>query len=103
MHTIPWLVSIEELPTLELWVLALGVTAGCFATGLTLDVILRENGLGTAANGVLTMVGLFLGIYLRYRLFDSYSAYDGYLTTSVAFATASVLLFTLCFIKSRLN
>ena len=102
MHSIPWLASVEEMPTLEIWVVVLGVAAAGLATGFTLDYIMGGAGFGPAANGILGLIGVALGVYLRYAVIGYQPQYDFYLSMGVPFVTSAVLLFILGFIKSRL-
>ncbi|MGA2045276.1 MAG: hypothetical protein ABSG83_18125 [Roseiarcus sp.] len=101
MNSIPWLASVEEMPTLELWLLGLGVIALGLAAGFTVDFIMRDAGFGPAANGVLALGGVVLGIYLRYRLLAANTLYDFWLTSGMALGTACVLLFGLSLVRNR--
>ena len=60
-------------------------------------------GFGIIANGVIALVGVCGGVYLRYALFSSYRAEDGVLTIAAAVVTAVVLLFAIVFAKNRLS
>ncbi|MGD0719869.1 MAG: hypothetical protein ABR970_02325 [Roseiarcus sp.] len=101
MNSIPWLASVEDMPTLELWVFGLAIIALCLAAGFTVDFIMRDSGFGPVANGVLALAGVLLGIYLRYRLLAANSLYDFWLTSGMGLGTACVLLFGLSLVRSR--
>lgn len=103
MNSIPWLAALEDFSTMDYVFLAVGVIVACLAIGFIIDLIMRDSGLGPAANGVLAMIGVCVGIYLRYRLFAPYRADDVYLTSGLAIGAAFVLLFMLGLAKSRLS
>ena len=101
MSSIPWLADIKELSGLELSFLALIVVIATLATGFVIDVIVQNYGFGPFLNGIVALIGVCAGIYLRYLLFTPYRADDLVLTIGMAIASAFVLLFALALAKSR--
>jgi uncharacterized membrane protein YeaQ/YmgE (transglycosylase-associated protein family) len=102
MNSIPWLADIKELSGFELSFLVLIVIIATLATGFVIDVITQNHGFGPFLNGILALIGVCAGIYLRYHLFMPYRGDDLVLTIGVAIATAFVLLFALVLAKSRI-
>jgi hypothetical protein len=102
MNSIPWLADIGELSGFELSFLVLIVIIATLATGFVIDVIVQNYGFGPFLNGLLALLGVCAGIYLRYLLFMPYRADDLVLTIGMAIATAFVLLFALGLAKSRM-
>ncbi|MGA2795380.1 MAG: hypothetical protein ABSE69_18035 [Roseiarcus sp.] len=100
MSAIPWLADLEKLPSGELSFLFLMVVVGCLTAGFVLDLIMKDLGLGPAPNGVLALIGVYAGIYLRYRLFAPYRADDAVMTVSFAMGCAFLLLIALAVAKS---
>ncbi|WP_158816378.1 hypothetical protein [Methylocapsa sp. S129] len=103
MNSIPWLANMKDLSGAEFSFLILIVIIAVLATGFVLDVIARGSGFGPFLNGVLALIGVCAGIYLRYRLFAPFRADDLVLTIGFAIGTAFVLFFALGFAKSRLS
>jgi hypothetical protein len=101
MGSIPWLADMQDLSSVELGFLFLAVIVGCMATGFLIDLIMRDLGLGPAPNGIIGLIGVCSGIYLRYRLFAPYRADDVILTIGFAMGCAFILFFALGFAKSR--
>jgi hypothetical protein len=101
MSSIPWLADIEELSSVEWSFLILAVIVACLTTGFVIDVIMKDLGLGPAPNGVLALIGVCAGIYLRYRLFAPYRADDAVITIGFAMGSAFLLFLTLGLAKSR--
>ena len=102
MNSIPWLSDLEELSGFDLAFFVLVVIIATLAAGFFADAITQRSGFGPIPNGILVLIGVCGGIYLRYRLFASYRADDALLTIGMAIATAIVLLFVLILAKSRL-
>jgi uncharacterized membrane protein YeaQ/YmgE (transglycosylase-associated protein family) len=101
MNSIPWLADMQDLSSAEWGILIIAVIIGCLALGFVTDLILRDFGLGPAPNGILGLIGVCVGVYLRYRLFAPYRADDLILTIGFAVGCAFVLFFTLGLAKSR--
>ena len=101
MNSIPWLSDLKDLSGFELSFLVLIVIIATLATGFVTDVITQGSGFGPFLNGILALIGVCGGIYLRYRLFAPYRADDVVLTIGMAIATALVLLFALVLAKNR--
>ncbi len=100
VSAIPWLADLEKQPSGELSFLFLLVVVGCLVAGFALDLIMKDLGLGPAPNGVLALVGVCAGIYLRYRLLAPYRADDVVMTIGFAMACAFLLLVALAVAKS---
>jgi uncharacterized membrane protein YeaQ/YmgE (transglycosylase-associated protein family) len=102
MNSIPWLSDLEELSGFDLAFFVLGVFIVTLAAGFFADAITQRSGFGPIPNGILALIGVCGGIYLRYRFFATYRADDALLTFGIAIATAIILLFVLILAKSRL-
>jgi hypothetical protein len=100
VNAIPWLADLEQLSSGELSFLFLMVVVGCLTTGFVLDVIMKDLGLGPAPNGVLALIGVCAGVYLRYRLFAPYRADDAMMTVGFAMGCAFLLVIALGVAKS---
>lgn len=101
MNAIPWLVDLQELSSGEFAFLMLILVVGCITTGFILDAIMKDLGLGPAPNGVLALIGVCAGIYLRYRLFAPNRADDVVMTIGFAMGCACLLVLTMGVAKSR--
>jgi hypothetical protein len=102
MNSIPWLADVNDLSSPDFSFLVLIVIIVSLATGFVMDVITQRSGFGTIANGILALIGVCAGIYLRYRLLAPYRADELVLTSGFAAGTAFVLFLALSFAKSRL-
>jgi hypothetical protein len=69
---IPWLAELEKQSSGELSFLFLMVVVGCL-TGFAADLIMKDLGLGPAPNGLLALIGVCAGVYLRYRLLPPFA------------------------------
>jgi uncharacterized membrane protein YeaQ/YmgE (transglycosylase-associated protein family) len=101
MNVIPWLADLQELPGAEMFFLILMVMIGAATIGFVVDVIMKDLGLGPAANGVLALSGACLGIYLRYRLLSPFRVDDVSMTIGCAIGAAFLLLLGLAVAKSK--
>ena len=102
MNSIPWFSDLKDLSGVELSFLVVVTIIATLVTGFVIDVIIQGSGLGPFLNGILALIGVCGGIYLRYRFFATYRADDALLTFGIAIATAIILLFVLILAKSRL-
>jgi hypothetical protein len=100
VNAIPWLADLEKQSSGELSFVFLMVVVSCLTMGFVLDLIMKDLGLGPAPNGVLALIGVCLGIYLRYRLLAPYRADDAVMTVGFAMACAFLLLIALAVTKS---
>ncbi len=101
MSAIPWIADLEDLSSGEMCCLVLMVIVGGLIAGFVVDVIMKDLGLGPAPNAVLALIGVCLGIYLRYRLFAPYRADDASMTIGFALGSAFLLFVGLGLAKSR--
>jgi len=101
MNAIPWLADIQDLSGAETFFLILMVIIGGATIGFAVDVIMKDLGLGPAANGVLALSGAFLGVYLRYRVFSPFRVDDTSMTIGFAIGSAILLLLGLAVAKSK--
>jgi uncharacterized membrane protein YeaQ/YmgE (transglycosylase-associated protein family) len=85
----------------EMCLLILMLVIGGATIGFVVDIIMKDLGLGPAANGVLALIGACLGIYLRYRVFSSSRADDVSMTIGFAIGAAFLLLLGLAVAKSK--
>jgi hypothetical protein len=100
MNSIPWLEDLEYLSTFERVFLVLIVIIGCMTTGFVIDAIMKNLGLGPIYNGVLALIGICIGIYVRYRFF-AYRADDPILEIGFAIGVPVVLFLVLALAKTR--
>jgi hypothetical protein len=82
--------------------LILVVIVGCLTAGFVTDLIMKDLGLGPAPNGVLALIGVCAGVYLRYRLFAPYRADDAVITIGFAMGCAFLMFLALGLAKSRI-
>ena len=101
MNAIPWLADLQDLPGGEMFFLILMVIIGAATIGFVVDVIMKDLGMGPAANGVLALSGGCLGIYLRYRLLSPFHVDDVPMTIGCAIAAAFFLLLGLAVARSK--
>ena len=101
MSVIPWLADLNDLSAGEMAFLVLMVFVCCMAAGFALHVIMKNLGFGPFLNGVLALVGVFAGLYLRYRWFANFRAEDASTTIAFAMGCAVLMLVALGFLKSR--
>jgi uncharacterized membrane protein YeaQ/YmgE (transglycosylase-associated protein family) len=102
MDSIPWLSDLEELSGFDLGFFVLVVIIATLAAGFFADAMTQRSGFGPIPNGILALIGVCGGIYLRYRLFATYRADDAIVTITMAIAGEFVFLFVLILAKSRL-
>jgi hypothetical protein len=102
MNSIPWFSDLKDLSGVELSFLVVVTIIATLVTGFVIDVIIQGSGLGPFLNGILALIGVCGGIYLRYQLFAPFRADDLVLTIGMAIATAFILIFALVVAKSRL-
>jgi uncharacterized membrane protein YeaQ/YmgE (transglycosylase-associated protein family) len=101
MNAIPWMADLEDLSSGEICFLVLMVIVVGMVAGFIVDIIMKDLGLGPAPNAVLALVGVCLGIYLRYRLFEPYRADDAAMTIGFAIGSAFLMFIALGVAKSR--
>lgn len=100
MSSIPWFADLQDLTPFEVAFLSLIVIVACMATGFVVDATMKNLGFGPISNGVVGLIGVCAGIYLRYRLFGSHFADQVFVTISFAIGFAVFLFLTLAFAKS---
>jgi uncharacterized membrane protein YeaQ/YmgE (transglycosylase-associated protein family) len=101
MNSIPWLSDLRQLSGFELTFFALLLIIGILMAGFFADAMTQRAGFGPIPNGILALIGVCGGIYLRYQLFAHYRADDAIVTIAMAIAGAFVLLLVLILAKSR--
>lgn len=101
MSTIPWLADLADLPVFEKAFLILIVIVVCMASGFLIDAAMKNLGLGPMANGIVALVGVFVGIYLRYRLIGSRFGDDAFLTVGFGLGFAVLVFLALALARSR--
>ena len=100
MTAIPWIAELKEQSSGELSLIFLMVVVGCLTIGFALDLIMKDLGLGPAPNGVLALVGVGAGVYLRYLLLEPFRADDAVMTIAFALGCTLLLLIALAVAKS---
>ncbi len=73
----------------------------CMASGFVVDATMKNLGLGPISNGIVALIGVCAGIYLRYRLFGISFTYDVFVTIGFALGFAVFLFLAMAFAKSR--
>lgn len=101
MNSIPWLADLQDLSPFEMSFLVLIVIVACMATGFVVDATMKNLGLGPISNGVVALIGVCAGIYLRYRWLGSRYADDVFVTIGFAIGFAVFLFLAMAFAKSR--
>jgi hypothetical protein len=101
MSAIPWLADLRDLSPFEMAFLVLIVIVACMASGFAIDATMKNLGFGAISNGVVALIGVCAGIYLRYRLFGSRFGDDIFVTIGFAIGFAVFLFLALAFAKSR--
>jgi hypothetical protein len=101
MSTIPWLADLGDLPLFETAFLILFVIVACMAAGFLLDAAMKNLGLGPFANAIIALIGVFAGIYLRYRLIGSRFGDDAFLTLGFGLGFALLVFLGIALVRSR--
>jgi hypothetical protein len=101
MSTIPWFADLQDLSPFETVFLVLVVIIACMASGFGLDATMKNLGLGPISNGVVALIGVVAGIFLRYRLLGSRYTDDVFVTIGFALGFAVFLFLAMAFAKSR--
>jgi uncharacterized membrane protein YeaQ/YmgE (transglycosylase-associated protein family) len=102
MNSIPWLSDLKELSGFEFAFFVLALIIGTLVAGFFADAMTQRLGFGPIANGILALIGVCGGIYVRYRFLTVFRADDAIVTITMAIAGAFVLLFVLILAKSRI-
>ena len=99
----PFFTYIFALEGFEMVAFWLGSLIGFLIVGFTLDLLMHRQGFGPFLNGVFALLGVFLGLYLRYNYFfrDPWFRYEPYVTMALCFGTPAVLLVILSFLRNR--
>ena len=101
MSTIPWFADLQDLSPFETVFLVLLVIIACIVSGFALDAAMKNLGLGPISNGVVALIGVIAGIFLRYRLLGSRYGDDVFVTIAFALGFAVCLVLAMAFAKSR--
>lgn len=78
-----------------LLLLALGVCIAGMVTGYITDAVMGDRGFGPFGNGMLTVLGAAVGLYVRHTFFGRMSPGDVATTAIFAAAAATLLLLVL--------
>jgi hypothetical protein len=101
MSTIPWFADLQDLSPFETVFLVLVVIIACMASGFALDATMKNLGLGPISNGVVALIGVMAGIFLRYRLLGTRYTDDVFVTIGFALGFAVFLFLAMAVAKSR--
>jgi uncharacterized membrane protein YeaQ/YmgE (transglycosylase-associated protein family) len=101
MSSIPWLADLQDLTPFETAFFVLMIIVACMATGFVVDATMKNLGFGPISNGVVGLIGVCLGIYLRYHWFGGHLADQVFVTIGFAIGSAVLLFLALAFAKSR--
>jgi hypothetical protein len=99
MHTIPWLADLEALSGFEMT--AVGIVSAWGAGYLT-DNAMGQYGLGPAINAIVTLLGVFAGLYLRYAYVHTSADLDLSVTLAFATLTPALLLLAIGVLRGRI-
>jgi hypothetical protein len=92
MHTIPWITDIEALSGFELTAVGMMVLVSAWGAGFLADNAMGQFGLGPVINGIVTLLGVFGGLYLRYAYIHLPADLDLGVTLGFAAVTPAILL-----------
>lgn len=89
----------------EFWAFWLGVFIVFTAAGFIIDMLMGRQGFGPFLNAIFAIVGVCLGLYLRYNYFfkPPYLSYEPYVTMGLCFGCPALLLVILSLIRGRLG
>ena len=92
--------GLEGFEAVAFWLV---LFVGFWILGFALDVILQSQGFGPFLNGFFAFVGALGGLYIRYnyKFGVSATALEPYLTLSLIFTPAVLLLIGLSALRSR--
>ncbi|HXW20658.1 MAG TPA: hypothetical protein VEK35_09160 [Roseiarcus sp.] len=102
MHTIPWIADIEALSGFELTAVGMMVLVSAWGAGFLADNAMGQAGLGPVINAVVTLIGAFAGLYLRYAYIHPPADLDVVVTLGFAALTPALLLLAIGVIRGRL-
>jgi hypothetical protein len=102
MHTIPWLAELEDLSGFEMTAVGMIILVSAWGAGYMTDNAMGKFGMGPAVNGVIALLGVCAGVYLRYRYVVAPADWDAGLTLGFAASTPIVLLLAIGVVRGRL-
>jgi hypothetical protein len=102
MHTIPWLADLEALSGFEMTAVGMMVLVSAWGAGYLTDNAMGQYGLGPAINAVITLLGVFAGLYLRYAYIHTSADLDLSVTLAFAALTPALLLLAIGVLRGRI-
>jgi uncharacterized membrane protein YeaQ/YmgE (transglycosylase-associated protein family) len=97
----PFFLMVRDLDGFEKVCFWLAVFVGFVLIGFVLDFLMGRQGFGPYINSVLALVGVFVGLYVRYNFMTPYLGYEPYLSFGLLFAAPVLLVLTLSFMRTR--
>lgn len=93
------LLGLQEYAGDSIILLLLGVVVIGAAIGYITDIVMGDRGFGPLGNGLLTILGAAVGLYVRHSFFGTMQPGDAALTAVFAAASATLLLLLLGVVK----
>ena len=97
------LLKLNDYPSDVLWLMMIFILCGGAVVGYITDSVMGERGFGPIGNGLLIIMGAFVGIYIRNAYFGLTSPGDMAITAIFAAASATLLLMLLGVAKYWVN
>ncbi len=101
MNTIPWFADLQELSPFETVFVVLLTIIACLASGFAIDAAMKNLGLGPITNGIVALIGVIVGIFLRYSLLGNRYTDDVFVTIGFALGFAVLVFLAMALAKSR--
>jgi hypothetical protein len=87
--------KLDQYPADVLWILTFLIIGGGTVVGYITDAVMGNRGFGPISNGVLVIMGTFIGVHVRNAYFGLTSPGDIAITAIFAAAAATLLLMLL--------
>jgi len=97
----PFFLMVRDLEGFEMVCFWLGSFVGFVLIGFVLDYLMGRQGFGPYVNSILALVGVFVGLYVRFNFLTPYLRYEPYLSFGVLFTAPLLLVLLLSFMRSR--
>jgi hypothetical protein len=102
MHAIPWIVDLEALSGFELTAVGMMILVSAWGAGYLADNAMGQFGLGPVLNAVITLLGVYAGLYLRYAYIHPPADLDLSVTLAFAALTPALLLLAIGVFRGRI-
>ncbi len=98
---LPYFLGLQNLTLSEQVFVVLVLVLCFFIAGYIVDSLMDRRGFGPYGDGMVALLGLFMGLLVRGTYFPTVSPYDPILTYGVTFTTMLVVLFSLVVLRNR--